>query len=72
VRAEHTSEGCTVHVRAEGFCRDVCVVADAVNPRLESLTQLVTLLPGEAFGFALTNARMADPPPDPTARSEAR
>ena len=53
-----TEGGYAVKVTAENFLKDVCLMADRLDPDAVVDTMLVTLLPGESHVFAVKTAKV--------------
>ena len=60
-RAERSEHGVRIHATASSTVRDLCVLADKVDPAATSDRQLVTLLAGESFTIEVRTAAEVDP-----------
>ncbi|MFC7376451.1 glycoside hydrolase family 2 protein [Brachybacterium sp. GCM10030267] len=59
--AATTEDGVAITVRATGTVRDLCVLADKVDPAADVDRQLTTLLPGESAVVRVRTNSTADP-----------
>ncbi|OCJ17536.1 beta-mannosidase [Rhizobium sp. AC44/96] len=57
VSVTKTHEGCDIAVTAVSFLKDLCLMADRLDPDAVVDSMLVTLLPGESHVFRVTTAR---------------
>lgn len=60
IKFETTKTGYAVHVTAEAFLKDLCLLADRISPEPVVDTALVTLLPGESHVFRVEAASVPD------------
>ncbi|KQV84084.1 glycoside hydrolase family 2 protein [Rhizobium sp. Root1220] len=57
VEVSRSADGCDVRVTAESFLKDLCLMADRLDPAAAVDSMLVTLLPGESHVFKVKTAQ---------------
>lgn len=57
IKVTATADGCEVNVTAESFLKDLCLMADRLDPDAVVDSMLVTLLPGESHTFKVRTSK---------------
>jgi beta-mannosidase len=57
IKVTPTADGCEVTVTAESFLKDLCLMADRIEPDAVVDSMLVTLLPGESHIFKVKTSK---------------
>lgn len=57
IKVTATADSCEVHVTAESFLKDLCLMADRLDPDAVVDSMLVTLLPGESHVFKVKTSK---------------
>ncbi|KQV20793.1 beta-mannosidase [Rhizobium sp. Root1203] len=57
IKVTTTADGCEVHITAESFLKDLCLMADRLDPDAVVDSMLVTLLPGESHTFKVRTSK---------------
>ncbi len=58
VEVSRSTDGCDVRVTAESFLKDLCLMADRLDPAAVVDSMLVTLLPGESHVFKVKTGKV--------------